>query len=190
MYDGISSPRDLKIVVHHEISHAVMAELLGKPIKHVQIVYRKREGEWYGNTPLDDLSSDINSLWPILYLVPNDEYKDIRDRCTIKFAGLVTERLMGVDEKEIQSGCRMDKEHIYILLDQRFHPNEWETELLNAEIRAMNVLSNPIHWSKVQNIAKGLISAINQGKEPLISNDYRCEYLFSRDEIKKYESLV
>jgi hypothetical protein len=184
LIDDTDSQPNLEIVVYHEVGHAVVAELLGKPIKYIQIIYTKRDGIWNGNTPLlDDLSSDINFLWPILYLVPNDDYKDVRDRCIIKFAGFVTEKQMGIDEKIVLKGCFGDFEQANFLITENFSSEEWEEERRNAEIQAGNVLSNPIYWSRVQNISKELISAIVQGR-PQRSNDYRDVYEFSRNEIR------
>jgi hypothetical protein len=109
LVDNTESLRELEIVVHHEVGHAVVMELLGKPIKHIQIKYRKLEDDWMGNTPpLDNPSSDVTSPWPILCLVRDDEYNDVRDCCIIKFAGSVTERLLGIDEKIVSQGYFMD----------------------------------------------------------------------------------
>ena len=74
MADNTEPQQELEIVLHHEAGHAVVMELLGKPIKHIQIMYRKPEDDWIGNTPpLDNLSSNVTSPWPILRLVPDDE---------------------------------------------------------------------------------------------------------------------
>lgn len=190
MVDNTESLRELEIVVHHEVGHAVVMELLGKPIKHIQIKYRKLVDDWMGNTPpLDNPSSDITSPWSILRLVPDDEYKDVRDWCVIKFAGSVTERLLGIDEKIILQGYFMDMQSANDLLRGTFSLERLENELRNAEILARNVLSNPIHWSKVLNIANGMLSAMDQGRKPQRSNDYIDEYLFGRDEIIRFESF-
>lgn len=62
MVDNTEPLRELEIVVPNEVGHAVVMELLGKPIKHIQIKYRKLEDDWMGNTPpLDNLSSDVTS---------------------------------------------------------------------------------------------------------------------------------
>jgi hypothetical protein len=163
-------------------------ELLGKPIKHIQIMYRKPEDDWIGNTPpLDNLSSDVTSPWPILRLVPDDEYKDVRDCCIIKFAGSVTERLLGIDEKIILQGYFMDMRSANYLLRETFSLERLEDELRNAEMLARNVLSNPIHWGKVLNIANGMLSAMDQGRKPERSNDYIDEFVFSRDEVRRFQ---
>lgn len=213
MSDDGRTPSKLEIVAHHEAGHAVVSETLGVPFKYVrlwrqkkrvdldvyeiaaklqempynpeQLWYKKLENEWEGEAPSDDRSSDINLLWPVIFLVPDDEYKDVRITCTIKFAGLVVEKLMGIDEKIIWKGCHYDIENARGLIEPRFPPEEQIQELLDAESRAMNILSNIVYWNRVQTIASGMISAVLQGS-PTSSDEYKDEYLFSRDEIMRF----
>jgi hypothetical protein len=201
---------NLQIYAYHESGHAVVAETLGMPFKHVQLSRIKRkdaslwevvasgykqqarrmqDDDWQGNTPIAGLSSGIEPLWSTLDLVPDDLNKDVRVRCTIKLAGLVVEKLMRIDEWIIRDGSSMDASGVNGLIEQCFPPEERQNEWLDAEKRARTILSEIACWTRVQNIAQGIISAINEGREPDQSNEYLDHYVFNRAEIKRYVIL-
>lgn len=83
----------------------------------------------------------------------------------------------------------MDMQSANALLRETFSLERLEDELRNAKILARNVLSNPIHWRKVLNIANGLLSAMDQGRKPQRSNDYIDEYVFSRNEVLRLQNF-
>ena len=124
MPDTINPLRALEITAHHEAGHAVVATLLGKPISYLKLFHSIAEGIWNGSTPTDP-STDVMAQWTIPNLngsmLPNDaqlhpytddEYKNTRDTCTIKCAGLVVEKRMGIDVSLIKpGGSEMDIHH-------------------------------------------------------------------------------
>jgi hypothetical protein len=83
----------------------------------------------------------------------------------------------------------MDMQSANALLSEPLSLKRLEDELRNAEILARNVLSNPIHWGKVLNIANGMLGAMDQDRKPQKSNDYIDEFVFSRDEVIRFQNF-
>lgn len=201
MPDTINSSSALEITAHHEAGHAVVATLLGKSISSLDLLYRKREGDWIGTTPTDPTDSAAQQIIPYLngsvlpegaqlYPYSEDKYKNVRILCTIKCAGLIVEKRMGIDVSlKEPGGSQMDIENaIHLLENQAFSPEEQQKELCNAEICAEKLLRNPIYWDMVVNLARDLIDAVHQGRERQNSNEYINKYTFSRDKV--YASFI
>lgn len=194
MPDTIHTLDALEITAYHEAGHAVVATLLGKPISSLDLLYRKREGDWIGSTPTDPTDSAAQQILPYLnsfalpeearlYPYSNETHQNIRILCAIKCAGLIVEKRLGrVVSLEEPGGSQTDIINALALLEaQAFLPEEQQQELRSAEIYAEKLLSNPISWKMVVHLARTLIDAVHQGRELQDSNKYRDVYVFSRE---------
>src|SRR5260370_11874040 len=95
---------------------------------------------------------------------PDDEYKTVRDHCTVKCAGIAAEKKIGLDvTSTLAGGSIMDIAQAKEMIKQRFSAQVWEKELFHAEAHAREILNIQTCWRMVENLAKELISAIHQG---------------------------
>ena len=206
-----NSQADLEITAYHEAGHAVIARLLGVPINWIALKYAKPQKKWVGehnayydydpafirDKPWDTL--DLDSKLPTLHFQyptfpePYEEYKKVRDRCTIDYAGLITQRLfykrMGQEENQMASeGCSDDMKRARERVEETFRGQNVQEELAYAEMRTGEILSNEMVWRILEDLAKYMIDAILQGKKEPEDHDTFLIYWFSRQDI--YNSFV
>ena len=205
MQENSSFLNELEVTVYHEAGHTVVAQVVGKRIGTISIVLSNTgQAKVLGGQAQHDPGTSIDTKWISLdmdrYILhdqlppPNadDEYKYYRDNCTITCAGWVTEELlselMGKNRSTVQSDEIFgDKRKARELL-QGFPIHEQEKEMLNAEIRAGEILRNPICWRMVENLAIEIINSILLGRKQKQRDGSRDWYVFVPMEL--YASFV
>jgi hypothetical protein len=160
--------------------------LVQKPITNI-ILRTDPTEDWGGEANYNPFSG-IDSAWEMLdldrhipyrtlslpypgHLYPEDKYKYVRDFCAINYAGLAAEHLLyeqlGILEKlALSEEDTFDIKQIKACIEAKFPTEEQEKEMRNAEVRARTILSNPICWRMVENLANEMTDAVLHGKEP------------------------
>lgn len=207
MPDDVIAPSELEKTAYHEAGHTVVAKLLGRLIKSIMLFHTKQAEIWAGIAS-NEPAAIIDLNWSILdleqyipygelefqypsYPEPYEAYKIIRDNCVIKYAGWVTEALLyeqcGLDNSpKLSDESASDLQVARGLLQEKF-PHAWEEELSYAERYARKILRNQLCWRMVENLAKVLINAILQGKQPLRQDNQNEVFKFSQELV--YESF-
>lgn len=177
MSNAVNPLSDLNITAYHEAGHTLVAHALGKRIGSISLKRSCTDQRevWEGES-LTDLDANIDMRWSFLSLDrhipydklppqnPDDEYKTVRDHCTVKCAGIAAEKKIGLDvTSTLAGGSIMDIAQAKEMIKQRFSAQVWEKELLRAEAHAREILNIQTCWRMVENLAKELISAIHQG---------------------------
>ncbi len=206
--DSVATPNELEKTAYHEAGHTVVAKLLGRTITSIMLFHTKQTENWKG-IARNDPPSKIDSDWATLNLdryipysefqlhyskspEPYEEYKTIREDCIIKYAGWVTETLLhkqlGLHTTLMPSDeSAADFRFVSLLLQEKFPPQDWEEELLQAENHARKIVSNHPGWCMVEDLAKEIINSILYGKESLRQDDQSEVYKFSHELV--YESF-
>jgi hypothetical protein len=205
LIDNISL-ENLRVTAFHEAGHAVVARLLGISINWITLEYIKQYNTWNGehNASFDSVIRDL--MWDTLYLEskipydnlrfeyptypePYEEYKKVRDRCTIDYAGLVTQRLFykligQEDYSKISEGCSNDIYRATIRVQEKFQEQKTrEKELTYAESRAEKILSNKLAWRMLADLAEYMVNAIIHGQKEAEKYDLTEKYWFIRQDI-------
>jgi len=205
------SLQDLRVTAFHEAGHAVVARLLGIPINWIALEYIEQYKRWNGehNASFDSVIRDW--MWDTLHLeskIPYDnlrfeyptspepyqEYKKVRDRCTIDYAGLVTQRLFykrigQEDSPKVSEGCSNDIDRATNRVQEEFQEQEArEKELAYAESHAEKILSNEIAWRMLEDLAEYMVNAITHGQKDAEEYGLTKKYWFTCQDI--YASFV
>jgi hypothetical protein len=208
MLEERSSSGDLVITAYHEVGHAVVARFLGIPNNWIVLKYKKQPAKWEGehNGYYDfDPSFFPDRMWDNLHLdskIPYDElrfeyptypepyqeYKKVRDRCTIDYAGLVTQRLFYKRRRQEESpivseGCSDDMKRAKERLGGRFQAKDIKKELAYAENHAEKILSNEIVWRMLEDLAEYMVNAVLTNQKEAEEYDLTTEYWFARKDI-------
>lgn len=208
MLEERSSSGDLIITAYHEVGHAIVARLLGIPNNWILLIYKKQPAMWEGehNGYYDfDPSFIPDRMWDNLHLdskIPYDElrfeyptnpepyqeYKKVRDRCTIDYAGLVTQRLFYKRRRQKESpmvseGCYEDMKRAEERIGRQFLTQDLKKELAYAESHAEKILSNEIVWRMLEDLAEFMVNAILMNQTEAEEYDLTTEYRFARRDI-------
>jgi len=177
---------DLEIVAYHEAGHAVVDRLLGIPLWYILMIYSEQAGKWAGQAIKGDPQFD--TLWSRFnldddipcadfvfhypnYPDPYEEYKLVRGLCVIDYAGIMVEdllyKLRGINkESDLLDENAVDIEKATQRIKQKFPPDVWEEELNNAKAHARLIVSHPVCWNMIENLALDVLSYIAQHPEP------------------------
>ncbi len=196
----------LRTTAFHESGHAVVARLLGVPINWIILEYIKQYNTWNGehNGSFDSVIRDW--MWDTLHLenkIPYDnlryeyptsdepyqEYKKIRDRCVIDYAGPVVQRLfykrIGQENNpKVSEGCSNDIDRATMRVQEKFQEQEArEKELAYAESYAEKILSNETVWRMIEDLAEYMVNTIIHGQKEAEEHDLTKKYWFIRQDI-------
>jgi hypothetical protein len=203
MQNDILYLSNLKITANHEIGHAVVAKLFTWSVERM-VLYTDTEGIWGGCVNEDAIRQfdppwmnlDLDRYLPYrelhlqypMRIYPHIEYKNHRDYCTYKCAGIAAEILLceqlGVCRKQtIPDEDTLDLREARARIMRIFPPERWENELCNATARAREILTHPTCRRLSENLATELISSILEGKKPAEQDGLNKVYRFGNEEI-------
>ena len=122
------------------------------------------------------------------YPEPYQEYKKVRDRCTLDYAGLVTQQLFykrrGQEESlMVSEGCSDDMKRAEERIGEKFQSQDMKKELAYAESHAEKILSNEIVQRMLEDLAEYMVNAILTDQKEREEYDLTTEYRLARRDI-------
>ncbi len=145
-------PSSRESTAFHEAAHAIVGHLLGWCIDGISIVAANSFNGYTLTRRMQRVPGVIKKGEP-----PDDD-GPLAERLTLKYAGIVAERLLctrrGVSSKPVRLGRDIREARYYV----RNLPKEEQSELLNsAEKHAVKLLSIPQNWQILEEIAVELL---------------------------------